>query len=197
MPVVASTSKQKITNLDISSTKKKPTSNSTRHATQMNKSPSVINQPRKQQQQQDTTQSSNSIHSNSSDLSFGSKKVFLNKCPHVILIGNLGLNNLDVKNILAYQQEKRKKSESLESSSPCASQPSSDLVKYERKQDDEQITATDIRLKCEECDKRKNLWLCLRDDCRFVGCGQDNNSNKHSNLHSMVKFIYCFFNRYN
>jgi len=196
MPVVASTSKQKITNLDISSTKKKPTSDSTRHATQMNKSPSVISQPRKQQQQ-DTQQPSNSIHANSSDLSLNSKKTFSNKCPHVILIGNLGLNNLDVKNIIAYQQEKRKNSESLESSSPCASLPSSDLVKYERKQDDEQITAADIHLKCEECDKRKNLWLCLRDDCRFVGCGQDSNSNKHSNLHSMVKFIYLFFNRYN
>jgi uncharacterized UBP type Zn finger protein len=194
MPVVASTSKQKITNLDISSTKKK-TSNSTRHATQMNKSPSVISQPRKQQQQQDTTHPSNSIQSNSSDLSFNGKKVFLTKCPHVILIGNLGLNNLDVKNIIAYQQEKRKKSESLESSSLCASHTSSDLVKYEKKQDDEQIIATDTHLTCEECDKRKNLWLCLRDDCRFVGCGQDTNSNKHSNLHSMVEFIFlCFSN---
>ena len=26
-------------------------------------------------------------------------------------------------------------------------------------------------LKCDECEQRRNLWLCLRESCMFVGCG--------------------------
>ena len=44
-------------------------------------------------------------------------------------------------------------------------------------------------LKCDECEQRRNLWLCLRESCMFVGCGcgKDEKSNKHSTLHAQVK----------
>lgn len=46
----------------------------------------------------------------------------------------------------------------------------------------------DKELKCDECEQRRNLWLCLRETCLFVGCGcgKDDNSNKHSTLHAQV-----------
>jgi uncharacterized UBP type Zn finger protein len=168
MPALASTSKQK-------SSVKKQISNST----QMSKSFSVINQPRKHEHLNEASHSNHVMNKNL----LLNKKVYVNKCPHVILIGNLTLQDLDVKSLIAYQQEKRKK---LAYDSSQAS-TSSNLVKYESQQQDED-QLVDQHLKCDECDKRKNLWLCLRDDCRFIGCGQDSNSNKHSNLHSLVSF---------
>ena len=43
-------------------------------------------------------------------------------------------------------------------------------------------------LKCDECEQKKNLWLCLREDCMFVGCGGTRNeiSPKHSTHHAEV-----------
>lgn len=170
MPVLASTSKQQKSNA------KKQISNSS----QMSKSFSVLNQPRKHENSHDASHSDHVMNKNL----LINKKVYVNKCPHVILIGNLTLQDLDVKSLIAYQQEKRKKLAYDDSSQASTS---SNLVKYESQQQDEG-QLVDQHLKCDECDKRKNLWLCLRDDCRFVGCGQDSNSNKHSNLHSVVSF---------
>ena len=55
----------------------------------------------------------------------------------------------------------------------------------------------DGRLKCDECEQERNLWLCLRDTCMFVRCGsgKDEKSNKHSTLHARKKKNFCFFSR--
>ena len=165
MPALAATSKQKLT----------PKAS--------NSASLIVNQPRKQEACQ------SHATSNNSGSMLLAKKVFLTKCPHVVLIGNISHKDLDHKSLLRYQQNKRK-------SAPKSTQnrleqeehaSSTDLVQYETSRcHDEDADAQ--RLKCEECEKSKNLWVCLREDCRFVGCGQDLKSNEHSNLHSTVRY---------
>jgi ubiquitin carboxyl-terminal hydrolase 20/33 len=52
--------------------------------------------------------------------------------------------------------------------------------------DDEDEEETNKVLKCDDCTIKQNLWLCLRGDCLYVGCGQNNNSNKHSMHHASI-----------
>ena len=169
-------------------------------SSRMSKS-SIINQPRKQQ---DATTTTNTVTSNSSAHASISNGHVLSasRCPHVVLIGELSRTDLDRQKLIELQQRKKKRATAANTNthdndaspgvtkSEC-SPTSTELVKYvsgdENEDDSETRTAAKVDyLQCEECDKRKNLWVCLREDCMFVGCGQDPNSNKHSNLHSMV-----------
>ena len=64
--------------------------------------------------------------------------------------------------------------------------------------DENCIENIDGRLKCDECEQERNLWLCLRDTCMFVGCGcgKDEKSNKHSTLHARVRKKFSFINQF-
>ena len=117
---------------------------------------------------------------------------FTSRCPHVILIGDLYMEDLDTCSLVALQQRKKNESESPakdtgqeeeeeeeEDSDGEEDQSSKQIAKLNRK-----VSESVLYLTCDECDQRKNLWICLRQDCLYVGCGQSN--LKHSTNHAQV-----------
>lgn len=128
----------------------------------------------------------------------------LTRCPHVVLIGEIYLEDLDKTNLLNKKRDMllmnklKLKNESLNGDEQIDEHEqeydvsNKQLVKYENENDnniDIDVNIDYDHLKCDECEKSKNLWLCLREGCMFIGCGQDNNSNKHGNLHSLVSLF--------
>ena len=139
---------------------------------------------------------------------------FTSRCPHVILIGDLYIEDLDVTSLIALQQRKRHESkQSLENDDEDESDQNDENNDEEDDNEDEMHNGADSKnqiarlrdikngssnnnngsravespvlyLTCDECDQRKNLWLCLREDCLYVGCGQSN--LKHSTDHAQV-----------
>jgi hypothetical protein len=106
------------------------------------------------------------------------------RCPHVCLIGNFYTDDLLAENLLQIKQnlnETRRKqihSKMIES-----------LPNKEHEQDQVSQKAHNPCLKCDQCEQTKNLWLCLREDCYFIGCGgtsKDETSAKHSTWHAQV-----------
>lgn len=117
------------------------------------------------------------------------------KCPHVILIGDFYQEDLDEKvKQFEYTLNQRLLSLTNEASS------SSNEDELDTTPNDQQLVLQPSKpnspslLKCNECDCYKNLWLCLRENCMYVGCGQDQNSRKHSSLHANVlNYIFLFY----
>lgn len=131
---------------------------------------------------------------------------FTSRCPHVILIGDLFIEDLDTCTLVALQQRRKndpghedepgdqeEEDEEEEESDENEGQDGGQIVvaKLNRKAAvvSESVmttttttTTTLAYLTCDECDQRKNLWICLRQDCLYVGCGQSN--LKHSTNHA-------------
>lgn len=106
------------------------------------------------------------------------------KCPHVILIGDVFIEDIESEYLIELQKEKLNKSAR---SNEENDESSSDLNQSLEPYNPNLISNENIDyLTCDECDKCKNLWLCLRDSCMYIGCGEDENSNKHANLHALV-----------
>ena len=180
MPVLASTatSKQNHPNKN---------SNTMNRTTSAAAAQSITNQPKKH----DAPPQSTLLNQNGPNS-------FTSRCPHVALIGSISLKDLEIKNLIAFQQRRKAALLKLHIENGLLDNVNTtndnSLVKYEKKsneeEEDEDAVNKDVDyLQCDECEKRKNLWVCLREDCMFVGCGQDVNSNKHSNLHSMVSIM--------
>ena len=121
---------------------------------------------------------------------------FTSRCPHVILIGDLYLEDVDTCSLVALQQRKKNESggqpakdtgqeeeeeeEEEEESDGEEAESSKQIAKLSQKASEPAV----LYLTCDECDQRKNLWICLRQDCLYVGCGQSN--LKHSTNHAQV-----------
>lgn len=132
------------------------------------------------------------------------------KCPHVVLVGDILQDDFEKQ--IAYQKKKTQSKhamstkvnghvlehddESIENKIQNETDSGINDVDSNGKLSDD-ITMNDElgslneqlnELKCDECNKTHNLWLCLRDNCMHVGCGQDDHSNKHGNLHAYKTF---------
>jgi ubiquitin carboxyl-terminal hydrolase 20/33 len=92
------------------------------------------------------------------------------QCPHTILIGDIYLEDLELKQLVYLKSTKNNEANE-------EAEETSTMVNGE----DE---SSEVSLKCDDCSVKQNLWLCLRGDCFYVGCGNSNNSNKHSVLHA-------------
>lgn len=111
---------------------------------------------------------------------------YSNKCPHVILIGDIFVEDLDPK--IRYLHQKRKLLEANirdedEENDDQGEENNKLALVVENKNNTNDTNDID-RLRCDDCDKYANLWMCLRSDCLYVGCGRDDKSNKHIDIHS-------------
>lgn len=110
------------------------------------------------------------------------------RCPHVILLEKnfRQIIDLKVKQFESTHLSLATKSNIIISEiieSENLSPLNQSLVSIDKKDN-----GNDDWIKCNECECNKNLWLCLKENCYFVGCGQDSASNKHSSLHAVVYF---------
>lgn len=114
------------------------------------------------------------------------------KCPHVILIGNLLKQDLDKKQSeFEYTQQQLVLNPNLfqtENINSIETNNEKSLCLIENN-----LVEKETLLKCSDCNCYKSLWVCLREDCMYVGCGQDQASNKHSSLHAIVCFRFKLF----
>jgi ubiquitin carboxyl-terminal hydrolase 20/33 len=118
---------------------------------------------------------------------------YSNKCPHVILIGDIFIDDLDPKTRYLHQQKKIFESSiQIEDESDQNEEDNQEnnnnnnnklALVVENNANRNDLNLID-RLKCDDCDKYANLWMCLRDDCMYVGCGRDEKSNKHIDIHA-------------
>lgn len=116
---------------------------------------------------------SNLVSSNKSSTTPTVSTAALTRCPHVRLIGDLSGD--DFSNLSSLQIYKKK----------------SKLAEQEEETETNQDENESDVLKCDECEQTKSLWLCLREDCMYVGCGggtKDSNSYKHSTSHALNFF---------
>jgi hypothetical protein len=137
------------------------------------------------------------------------------KCPHVVLIGNILEDDFEIEKQIAdrkrtAQSNHAKHIKSLKVNGYVLEQDEESTDNKIQNETDSGIndvdsngkTSDDItmneeleslneeldELKCDECSKTHNLWLCLRENCMHVGCGQDDHSNKHGSLHAFKTF---------
>lgn len=106
------------------------------------------------------------------------------RCPHVVLIGNVCKEDLELENLIRinsiHQQQQSSSNDDEEK------EADNSLVSIKnKKHTNSNNSHSHGFLKCRDCDSRKNLWVCLRDDCLYVGCGTENQI-KHILLHANV-----------
>ncbi|CAF0856128.1 unnamed protein product [Brachionus calyciflorus] len=109
------------------------------------------------------------------------------RCPHIIQLGDDFKEILD-KKLLEFEhtQQEALTNQHLfenevsksEADEECNSLVCSNQI----------VSNSQNFLKCNECKCFKNLWLCLKENCYYVGCGQDQMSNKHSSAHAAKSF---------
>jgi uncharacterized UBP type Zn finger protein len=118
------------------------------------------------------------------------------KCPHVILIGQIFIEDLE-EIIESYQKQQQKSTpnetiedeEEEEEEEEKNTNSSIDNNSLEETLTvDKNVNPNEDSLKCENCQIESNLWLCLRDECLFAGCGGGNGSSNenHSTLHAQL-----------
>lgn len=112
----------------------------------------------------------------------------LTRCPHVCLIGNIYIDDITPQNLLQIKLTEQLKNVKNEPSNEMdVNQSNEDLSSslIENKSGSKRTEA----LQCDECEQSRNLWLCLRENCMFVGCGgKEHESYRHSTVHAQNSF---------
>ena len=102
---------------------------------------------------------------------------YLTRCPHVCLIANFHVEDLNSEDLLKLKYETKRLA------------ITSSVTGVETAVEQMDYSENNNSLVCDECEQTKNLWLCLREGCLYVGCGgnsKDDNSYKHSTTHAQV-----------
>lgn len=117
----------------------------------------------------------------------------ITRCPHVILLDKSfkKILELKLKQFEYTQLQNSTKSNSVltEITESESNSKSDSLVCLNK--NNSLLNGHIDPIKCNDCECNKNLWLCLKENCYYIGCGQDSASNKHSSLHAVV---FIFFN---
>ena len=126
-------------------------------------------------------------------------RAYASRCPHVTLIGNIYVEDLKMsaqsemqrvrkRKKQQHQHEDQDENDDLEETISMAVRRQTNDDEPEDDDDDNKQEET-RQLTCDECEQRKNLWLCLRESCMYVGCGESN-SSQHSTNHAQVNLTH-------
>lgn len=117
---------------------------------------------------------------------------YLTRCPHVCLSASFYLEDLNQQELLKLKGKQRRERLAIEGS---LSEANGDETTEQMDTNESVVSSLSSghrqvsQLVCDECEQTRNLWLCLRQDCLYVGCGgnsKDENSFKHSTGHAQV-----------